>query len=176
MNENVSSDLETITDNISNSEISVGEDFTSNHANETPENIPSRETGTSELNAEEIVSGFSKENIEVACENDDKEDPSQFESRTASVSFNSDSTAENSCVTAEGKFEEENSTPDLGNNNTDAVAGESLEGQLSEIPATKENPFLQSVKYLEKHQILRLFQVRFAGAPFEAYCLQARYL
>lgn len=160
MNENVS--LETLTDN-NTGEIITGEDITSNYTNQMEENSTSRETEATELNTEERVSGYTVERNEVARENDMGD--SHFESRVASLSLNSDSTEESYVTTDGEKVQEDNSPASAPSYETGTVAAaENFEGEQNGIPATEENPFLQSVKYLEKHQILRLFQVRFCAA------------
>ena len=149
---------ETLTEN-SADVIAAGkaEDY---HTNEKQENLMSREASV--LGTGESISGCTEEEIEEACENNINDGDSHFESRTASMSFNSNTT-ENSfryVSTDEGKVEE-NSAPAL-DYKTDTVAPDELssEPEQQQNPATQDNPFLQSVKYLEKHQILRLFQVR----------------
>lgn len=150
---------ETLTEN-SADVIAAGkaEDY---HTNEKQENLMSREASV--LGTGESISGCTEEEIEEACENNMNDGDSHFESRTASMSFNSDTT-ENSfryvSTADEGKVEE-NSAPAL-DYKTDTVAPDELssEPEQQQNPAIQDNPFLQSVKYLEKHQILRLFQVR----------------
>lgn len=116
--------------------------------NQMEENSTSNKT-ESNVNTEEGVSGYN-----VALKNDISD------SRIASLSLDSDST-EKSFATAEGENVEDNS-PASASCKTDTVAAaENCEEEQNGIPAPEENPFLQSVKYLEKHQILRLFQVRF---------------
>ena len=138
----------------------AGEAVTSRDCtNQIEENSTSIETEAPALNTNEVSSGYHNvERNEEALENDigDK----CFESRVASLSLNSDS-AEKSYATADGGKVEDNS-PASASCKTDTVAAaENFEGEHYGIPAPEENPFLQSVKYLEKHQILRLFQVRF---------------
>lgn len=58
----------------------------------------------------------------------------------------------------DGEGKQENVLVSCFNSETGAEKGK--ESGASEIDAIKDDPFLQSVKYLEKHQILRLFQVR----------------
>lgn len=114
------------------------------------------------------------EKKELTCENDTAD--SHFESRPPSFSFNSDSTV-NSYVADEGKLE--SNSPALESYKTDTVAAaeESIgEGQQNGIPATEENPFLQSVKYLEKHQILRLFQVSLLCTPASLGSINFKYI
>lgn len=115
--------------------------------NQMEENSTSNKT-ESNVNTEEGVSGYN-----VALKNDISE------SRIPSLSLNSDST-EKSFATAEGENVEDNS-PASASCKTDTVAAAENGEEQNGIPAPEENPFLQSVKYLEKHQILRLFQVRF---------------
>ena len=162
---------ETSADNVNQTEISVSDSFTSNQingasahspsretvTNEASAHSPSRETVTNEPSSTESAPGFPRGNIEASDDNDTTETP-QFESRAAAMSsLNADATANSSCVTDDGKIEEKNSRPELK---------ESHEGELNGVQVTEENPFLQSVKYLEKHQILRLFQVRLARDNF----------
>ena len=111
-------------------------------------------TETNDLNTGEIVSGCtaakSVVNSEISANHSEVD--AHFQPRAASVSFVSDST-EGSFVTEEVKYDylpAENLT-------IETAAGRSGE---QEIPATETDPFIQSVKYLEKHQILRLFQVK----------------
>ena len=59
----------------------------------------------------------------------------------------------------DGEGKQENVLASCFNSETDAEKGK--ESGASEIDAIKDDPFLQSVKYLERHQILRLFQVRY---------------
>lgn len=123
--------------------------------NQMEENSTSIEIGPSDLNTKEVVSGYNNvESNEEAVENDIGD--SHFESRVeSSLSLNSDST-EKSYVTAEDNL------PASASCKTDTAANsENFEAGQNGIQAPEENPFLQSVKYLEKHQILRLFQVRF---------------
>lgn len=153
------SDVETSDKNNAGENV-TGEDehFKSNYTNQMERSSTSRETEAAEMKTEESVSGCTEQkHEEVACENDTGD--SHFKSRPPSLSFNSDSTV-NSYVTEEGKLEA--NSPVLASYTPDTVAAaESVDGQRNGLPATEENPFLQSVKYLEKHQILRLFQVRF---------------
>lgn len=147
MSEDVFFDEETLTDE--NTGEIAGEVVTSRDCiNQMEENSTSNKT-ESNVNTEEGVSGYN-----VALKNDISD------SRIASLSLNSDST-EKSFATAEGESVEDNS-PASASCKTDTVAAaENCEEEQNGIPAPEENPFLQSVKYLEKHQILRLFQVRF---------------
>lgn len=147
MSEDVFFDEETLTDE--NTGEIAGEVVTSRDCiNQMEENSTSNKT-ESNVNTEEGVSGYN-----VALKNDISD------SRIASLSLNSDST-EKSFATAEGENVEDNS-PASASCKTDTVAAaENCEEEQNGIPAPEENPFLQSVKYLEKHQILRLFQVRF---------------
>lgn len=160
MSENVSlnSDLETLSDKNYAGEIVSGKDdqFKSNYTIQMVQSSTSREAEASELDTEESVSGCTGQKNEVACENDTGD--THFESRPPSLSLTSDSTV-NSYVTDEGKLEA-NSPAAIASYKPDTVA-ESIDDQQNGLLATEENPFLQSVKYLEKHQILRLFQVRF---------------
>lgn len=131
-------------------------------SNQMKENSALIGNEASELNTNEVVSG-STDNVrrqEETLENDTGD--SHFESKVdkAVSLLNSDRT-EKSYVTAEGGKVEDNA-PASASFKTDTVAAaENVEGEQNGIPAPEENPFLQSVKYLEKHQILRLFQVRF---------------
>ncbi|XP_020626316.1 uncharacterized protein LOC110063658 [Orbicella faveolata] len=155
MSENVSLDEEILTDK--NSGEIAGEDVASRDCtNQMEKNSTSIESEAPELNTNEVVSGYNNvERNEEALENDIGD--SHFESRVASLSLNSDCT-EKSYVTADGEKVEDNS-PASASCKTDAVAAaENFEEEQIGIPAPEENPFLQSVKYLEKHQILRLFQ------------------
>lgn len=147
MSEDVFFDEETLTDE--NTGEIAGEVVTSRDCiNQMEENSTSNKT-ESNVNTEEGVSGYN-----VALKNDISD------SRIASLSLNSDST-EKCFATAEGENVEYNS-PASASCKTDTVAAaENCEEEQNGIPAPEENPFLQSVKYLEKHQILRLFQVRF---------------
>lgn len=148
MSEDVFFDEETLTDE--NTGEIVGEVVTSRDGiNQMEENSTSNKTEAN-VNPAEGVSGYS-----VALKNDISD------SRIASLSLpNSDST-EKSFARAEGENVEDNS-PASASCKTDTVAAaENCEEKENGIPAPEENPFLQSVKYLEKHQILRLFQVRF---------------
>lgn len=147
MSEDVFFDEETLTDE--NTGEIAGEVVTSRDCiNQMEENSTSNKT-ESNVNTEEGVSGYN-----VALKNDISD------SRIASLSLNSDST-EKSFATAEGENVEDNS-PASASCKTDTVAAaENCEEEQNGIPAPEENPFFQSVKYLEKHQILRLFQVRF---------------
>ena len=147
MSEYVFFDEQTLTDE--NTGEIAGEVVTSRDCiNQMEENSTSNKT-ESNVNTEEGVSGYN-----VAVKNDISD------SRIASLSLNSDST-EKSFATAEGENVEDNS-PASASCKTDTVAAaENCEEEQNGIPAPEENPFLQSVKYLEKHQILRLFQVRF---------------
>jgi len=128
-------------------------------SNQMEENSTTIENEAPELNINEVVSGYS--NIgrnEEALENDTGD--SHFESKVASLSLNSDCTEE-SYVTAEGGKVQDNSPASASFKTNTVAAAESFNGEQNGIPAPEENPFLQSVKYLEKHQILRLFQVRY---------------
>ena len=125
---------------------------------ENQETITSRETETNELNTGEIVSGCST--AEVDCDISSnrsevmgKDENCQLGNTSISVK-NSVSATESSLVTDEGKHD---NLPVAVDSNDDAAAGKNEEPN---IPGTEIDPFNQSVKYLEKHQILRLFQVR----------------
>lgn len=153
MNEDEPSVFETSANDVNQTEISVSDGITSNQCKGTSENLPSRETETSESNIRESESRFAKENIEASGDNDTTE-TSELESRAAGMlSLNSDATADSSGVIGDaGKIGDKSLQQEL------EVEGEIHEGKLNGTQATEENPFLQSVKYLEKHQILRLFQ------------------
>lgn len=153
MNEDEPSLFETSANDVNQTEISVSDGITSNQCKGTSENLPSRETETSESNIRESESRFAKENIEASGDNDTTE-TSELESRAAGMlSLNSDATADSSGVIGDaGKIGDKSLQQEL------EVEGEIHEGKLNGTQATEENPFLQSVKYLEKHQILRLFQ------------------
>lgn len=153
MNEDEPSVFETSANDVNQTEISVSDGITSNRSKGATGNLPSRETETSESNIRESESRFSKENIEASGDNDTTE-TSELESRAAGMlSLNSDATADSSGVIGDaGKIGDKSLQQEL------EVEGEIHEGKLNGTQATEENPFLQSVKYLEKHQILRLFQ------------------
>ena len=138
----------------------AGEDVRSrNCINQMEENSTSEETEATELIIEAGVSGNN-----VVQENDIGD--SHFESTVASLPLNSDRT-EKSYVTSDGGKGELDNSPASASYKTDTVAAaENFEGERNRIPAPEENPFLQSVKYLEKHQILRLFQVRFVDSEY----------
>ena len=159
MSENVSLNGEALTDK--NTGENAGEVVAGlNIVNQMEENSPSIETETSEINTNEVVSGYNNvERTEDAVQNDIGD--SHFESRVASsVSLSSDSTEKSHATADEGKVED--NSPASASCKTDTVANaENVEEGQNGMPAPEENPFLQSVKYLEKHQILRLFQVRF---------------
>ena len=161
MNEDEPSVFETSANDVNQTEISVSDGITSNQSKGVSENLPSRETETSESNIRESESGFSKENIEASGDNDTTE-TSELESRAAGMlSLNSDATADSSGVIGDaGKIGDKSLQQEL------EIEGEIHEGKLNGTQATEENPFLQSVKYLEKHQILRLFQVGFVRDSF----------
>lgn len=111
---------------------------------ENQETIISRETETSELNTGEIVSGCSTAEVDSDISSNHSEVMDKDENfQLGNTSF----------VTDEGKHD---NLPVMDSND-DAAAGKYEE---SNIPGTGIDPFTQSVKYLEKHQILRLFQVR----------------
>lgn len=111
---------------------------------ENQETIISRETETSELNTGEIVSGCSTAEVDSDISSNHSEVMDKDENfQLGNTSF----------VTDQGKHD---NLPVMGSND-DAAAGKYEE---SNIPGTEIDPFTQSVKYLEKHQILRLFQVR----------------
>lgn len=111
---------------------------------ENQETIISRETETSELNTGEIVSGCSTAEVDSDISSNHSEVMDKDENfQLGNTSF----------VTDEGKHD---NLPVMDSND-DAAAGKYEE---SNIPGTEIDPFTQSVKYLEKHQILRLFQVR----------------
>ena len=124
---------------------------------ENQETITSRETETNELNTGEIVSGCSTAEVDTDISSNRSEvmgKDENFQLGNTSISLkNSVSATESSLVTDEGKHD---NLP-VVDSNDDAGAGKFEE---SNIPGTEIDPFTQSVKYLEKHQILRLFQVR----------------
>lgn len=153
MNEDEPSVFETSANDVNQTEISVSDGITSNQSKGVSENLSLRETETSESNIRESESRFSKENIEASGDNDTTE-TSELESRAAGMlSLNSDATADSNGVIGDaGKIGDKSLQQEL------EVEGEIHEGKLNGTQATEENPFLQSVKYLEKHQILRLFQ------------------
>ena len=130
----------------------AGDDFKSINDDESQDSASLQETGDSEFNRKESVSDCTAEetslNSSLSADHNVNLDDATVQPRTASTSFNSDSTE----VSFVGKHE--NSL------DSDAVARKS-EGETFEIQATEDDPFIQSVKYLEKHQILRLFQVRY---------------
>lgn len=146
------------------SEKITGVDFKSNEDENQDRSVTTRDTEASQLSMGENVSGCTAEETEVTSEvsNNQSDNDVNFQLRAASPSFNSDS-SENSVVTDEGKRENSPATA----LKTDTVAEKSEEQQLGGVPATEDDPFIQSVKYLEKHQILRLFQVRLRSTGSE---------
>lgn len=124
---------------------------------ENQETITSRETETNELNTGEIVSGCSTAEVDTDISSNRSAvmgKDENFQLGNTSISLkNSVSATEGSLVTDEGKHD---NLP-VVDSNDDAGAGKFEE---LNIPGTEIDPFTQSVKYLEKHQILRLFQVR----------------
>lgn len=118
---------------------------------ENQETIKSRETETNELNTgcstAEVDSDISSNRSEVMVKDEN------FQLGNTSISLKNSVSTESSFVTDEGKHD---NLP-VVDSNDDAAAGKYEE---SNIPGTEIDPFTQSVKYLEKHQILRLFQVR----------------
>jgi len=153
MSENESSDFEPWTNNHDNK--ITGVDFKSNEDENEDRSVTTRDTEASQLSMGENVSGCTAQETEVTSEvsNNQSVNDVNFQLRAASPSFCSDST-ESSVVTDEGKRENSPATA----LKTDTVAEKSEEQQLGGVPATEDDPFIQSVKYLEKHQILRLFQ------------------
>lgn len=144
-----------------NSDKSVGDDRKPNGIeNEENASLRARETaGDGEFNTNKIVSGCTAAEATFDYSfsvNQNELDDANFQLRTQSISLNSDST-DGGFVTNEE--EHENST-DIGLKGNSEVARNSEEDQTREMDDGTEDPFLQSVKYLEKHQILRLFQVR----------------
>ena len=123
---------------------------------ENQETIKSRETETNELNTGEIVSGCSTAEVDSDISSNRSEvmaKDENFQLGNTSISLQNSVSTESSFVTDEGKHD---NLP-VVDSNDDAAAGKYEE---SNIPGTEIDPFTQSVKYLEKHQILRLFQVR----------------
>ena len=135
-----------------NSDKIAGDDFKSTNGYESQDSASLQETGQSEFNRKESVSDCTAEETSVSCSlfanHNANLDDATVQPRTACTSFNLDSTE----VSFVG--EHENSL------DSDAVARKS-EDETFELQATEDDPFIQSVKYLEKHQILRLFQVRY---------------
>ena len=108
------------------------------------------ETGACKLNSTDNVLTFAAEELEV--------ESSRFlNSGTAISSLKSDVSEQDNEDYAKGR--QENVLVSSFENETAAEKG--AESGASEINAINDDPFLQSVKYLEKHQILRLFQVRY---------------
>lgn len=123
---------------------------------ENQETIKSRETETNELNTGEIVSGCSTAEVDSDISSNRSEvmgEDENFQLGNTRISLKNSVSTESSFVTEEGKHD---NLP-VVDSNDDAAAGKYEE---SNIPGTEIDPFTQSVKYLEKHQILRLFQVR----------------
>ena len=123
---------------------------------ENQETTTSRETETNELNTGEIVSGCSTAEVDSDISSNRSEvigKDENFQLGNTSISLKNSVSTESSFVTDEGKHD---NLPVMDLND-DATAGKYEE---SNIPGTEIDPFTQSVKYLEKHQILRLFQVR----------------
>ena len=125
---------------------------------ENQETLTSRETETNELITGEIVSGCSTAEVDCYISSNRSEimagKDENFQHGNASISLkNSTSATESSLATDEGKRD---NLP-VVDSNDDAAAGKNKEPN---IPGSEIDPFTQSVKYLEKHQILRLFQVR----------------
>ena len=123
---------------------------------ENQKTITLRETETNELNTGEIVSGCNTAEVDSDISSNRSEvmgKEENFQLGNTSISLKNSVSTESSFVTDEGKH---NNLP-VGDSNDDAAAGKYEE---SNIPGTEIDPFTQSVKYLEKHQILRLFQVR----------------
>lgn len=103
------------------------------------------ETGACKLNSTDNVLGFVAEELES----------SRFlNSGTAISSLKSDVLEQDDEDYA--KERQENVLVSCFDSETAAEKG--TESGASEINAINDDPFLQSVKYLEKHQILRLFQ------------------
>lgn len=121
---------------------------------ENQETIKSRETETNELNTGEIVSGCSTAEDDSDISSNRSEvmgEDENFQLGNTRISLKNSVSTESSFVTEEGKHD---NLP-VVDSNDDAAAGKYEE---SNIPGTEIDPFTQSVKYLEKHQILRLFQ------------------
>ena len=154
MSESVSLDSAPSTEN---SDTIASDDFNSNE-DESQDHAALQETGESEFNREaESVSGCteaeetSSVNCSLFANHNTNLDDTTVQLRTASTSFNSDST--------EVSFVGEHENPSDSGFKTEAVTRKSEE-ETFETQATEDDPLVQSVKYLEKHQILRLFQVR----------------
>jgi len=116
---------------------------------ENQETTTSRETETNELNTGEIISGCSTAEVDSNISSN----RSEVMGKDENFQLGNTSIFESSFVIDEGKHD---NLPVMDSND-DAAAGKHEE---LNIPGTEIDPFTQSVKYLEKHQILRLFQVR----------------
>lgn len=103
------------------------------------------ETGACKLNSTDNVLGFAAEELESSR---------SLNSGTAISSLKSDVSEQDDEDYAKGR--QENVLVSCFDSETAAEKG--TESGASEIKAINDDPFLQSVKYLEKHQILRLFQ------------------
>lgn len=103
------------------------------------------ETGACKLNSTDHVLGFAAEELESSR---------SLNSGTAISSLKSDVSEQDDEDYAKGR--QENVLVSCFDSETAAEKG--TESGASEINAINDDPFLQSVKYLEKHQILRLFQ------------------
>lgn len=103
------------------------------------------ETGACKLNSTDNVLGFAAEELESSR---------SLNSGTAISSLKSDVSEQDDEDYAKGR--QENVLVSCFDSETAAEKG--TESGASEINAINDDPFLQSVKYLEKHQILRLFQ------------------
>lgn len=106
-----------------------------------------QETGACKLNSTDNVMGFVAEELEM-------ESSRSLNSGTAISSLKSDVSEQDDEDSAKGR--QENVLVSCFDSEKAAEKGK--ESGASEIDAIKYDPFLQSVKYLEKHQILRLFQ------------------
>lgn len=103
------------------------------------------ETRACKLNSTDNVLGFAAEELESSR---------SLNSGTAISSLKSDVSEQDDEDYAKGR--QENVLVSSFDSETAAEKG--TESGASEINAIYDDPFLQSVKYLEKHQILRLFQ------------------
>lgn len=105
------------------------------------------ETGACKVNSADNVLGFAAEELEM-------ESSRYLKTGTAISSLKSDVSEQDDEDYAKGR--QENVLVSCFDSETAAEKG--TESGASEINAINDDPFLQSVKYLEKHQILRLFQ------------------
>lgn len=120
--------------------------------------LTSRETETNERITGEIVSGCSTADVDSAMSSNRSEvmagKDENFQHGNASISLKNSTSATESSLATDGEKRDNLLVVD---SNDDASAGKNEEPN---IPGTEIDPFTQSVRYLEKHQILRLFQVR----------------